>query len=186
MSIGARKALVGLVVTGVFFGALVPAGFWWLSSYLDYATRVRPLPIPAPVALILAAASILIGVFWITWAYSYLVFVGKGLPLEAFGRALHPTKVLVTTGPYAYTRNPMVLGALFVLLGIALLRRSVTAVALIPLLAGCAAAYLVLFEEKALRQRFGDEYEAYRRSVPMLVPWLYRRTPNPEATLSPR
>ncbi len=176
MSVSAKKAAAGLVVTGLFIGAGAPAAFWFVSLLLDRALGFGPA-IPVPISLILAAASILVGVFWVTWSYSYLVFVGKGLPLEAFGRALHPTSILVTAGPYAYTRNPMVLGALFVLLGVAFLRRSVAGMAMVPVLAAIAAAYVAAFEEKALIRRFGADYEEYRRKVPMLIPRLTAYSP---------
>jgi len=176
MAIGTKKAVIGVVATIAFFAILVPSAFWWLTVLIDNLTALPPIPLPTQICLILAASSILVGAFWITWAHSYLVFVGKGLPLEAFGRALHPTQILVTTGPYAYTRNPMLLGALFVLLGIAFLRRSLGGVVLIPVLTGIAAAYLIAFEEKGLVRRFGEEYKRYRETVPMLLPSLRRRT----------
>ncbi len=181
MSVGAKKAALGLAVTGLFFGAACPAAFWFASVFLDRAFGLRSV-VPVPVSLILAAAAILTGAFWVTWSYSYLVFVGKGLPLEAFGRALHPTSILVTAGPYAYTRNPMVLGALFILLGIAFLRRSVAGMTMVPILAGVAVAYLVAFEEKALVRRFGADYEEYRRNVPILLPRLSPYVHEPVST----
>ena len=171
MSFGARKALIGLALTTVALGLAAPVGFWFLSLAVDRALGLGPV-ISAPAALILAAAAILVGVFWITWSYSYLVFVGKGVPLEVFGHALHPTSVLVTTGPYAYSRNPMVLGLLFVLLGVAFLRRSVAGLVLAPLIAALTATYLAEFEERALVKRFGADYEEYRHNVPMLIPRL--------------
>ncbi|MDH7601802.1 MAG: isoprenylcysteine carboxylmethyltransferase family protein [Armatimonadota bacterium] len=186
LTINTRKAVIGLAITGAFFAALVPLGFWWATLWIDSALKLPPIPFGIPTSLILASAFIVIGVFWITWAYSYLVFVGQGLPLEAFGRALQPTKVLVTTGPYAYTRNPMVLGALFVLLGVAFLRRSTAGIVLVPILAGLAAAYLKTFEEKGLAQRFSDEYERYRRVVPMLFPRVTRHTDEPSADAATR
>ena len=171
MSFGAKKAFIGLAFATAALGVAAPVGFWFLSLAVDRALGLSPV-LSAPVSLILAAAAILVGVFWITWAYSYLVFVGKGVPLEAFGHALHPTSVLVTTGPYAYARNPMVLGLLFVLFGVAFLRRSVAGLALAPLIATLIAAYLAEFEERALVRRFGADYEEYRHNVPMLIPRL--------------
>jgi protein-S-isoprenylcysteine O-methyltransferase Ste14 len=100
------------------------------------------------------------------------VFVGKGMPFEVFGYALHPTRTLVTTGPYAYVRNPALIGMLFLLLGVAFLARSLAGIVLVPIVAGFAVVYLAQFEEKALARRFGDEYDEYRRNVPLLIPRL--------------
>lgn len=171
VTVGVRKNLLGIVITVILMGIAVPVGFWLLAGAIDRTLPLGPLPDQA-VFLILAATSLLIGIYSISWAYSYLVFVGKGLPLEAFGKALHPTRYLVTTGPYAYTRNPMILGLLFILLGIAFLERSIAGLILVPVLAGFISLYLVEFEEKALVRRFGKVYEDYRRNVPLLIPRL--------------
>ena len=114
-----------MVITLVLAGIAAPVVFWFISRWLDREIGFGPI-MSAPISLILGAAAILFGVFWVSWAHSYLLFVGKGVPLEVFGWAIHPTRVLVTTGPYAYTRNPMALGLLFILLGVAFLRGSIS------------------------------------------------------------
>jgi len=120
----------------------------------------------------LTATSALIGVFWILWAWSYLLYVGQGLPLEVFGRPLHPTKILVTTGPYGYTRNPMVLGLLFILLAVAFFRGTLTGLIGVPLVGIGAWIYLRMFEEPELARRFGESYLTYRNCAPLLFPKL--------------
>lgn len=169
MTIGLRKTIAGTAAGLVGVLLVIPAAFWLGASALDRLFGLKPV-IYRPASQILCAASILIGVFWISWAYSFLVFVGKGLPLEAFGRAVHPTRFLVTTGPYAYTRNPTIFGLLFVLLGVALLRGSVSGLILVPVLGVLLCLYLVAFEEKGLARRFGVQYDDYRRSVSILIP----------------
>lgn len=171
MTVGVRKNLLSIAITVILMGIALPVGFWLLASAIDRSLSLATLPDQA-VFLILAATSMLIGIFWVSWAYSYLVFVGKGLPLEAFGVALHPTRYLVTTGPYAYTRNPMMFGLLFILLGIAFLERSIAGLVMVPVMAGFISLYLVKSEERALVRRFGKVYEDYRRNVPLLIPRL--------------
>ncbi len=171
MNIDVRKAVIGVVISLAVFVLAIPACFWLIVRAVDRTVGWPPLMGEGP-AYILAAVSALAGIFWTTWAWSYLIFVGKGLPIEAFGKALHPTSVLVTAGPYAYTRNPMVLGYLMILLGVAFLARSIFGTIMIPVLAATAYVYLAAFEEKALVARFGQEYEVYRRSVPPLFPRL--------------
>lgn len=170
MSVGTKRAAIGITVTIVLI-VLIPVAYWFLSSWLDDRLSLR-LPIFYAAAVFLGAACIVIGLFWITWAYSYLHFVGKGIPLELFGYALHPTRILVTTGPYAYTRNPMLLGELFLLLAIALLQPSMSGLLLIPVIGLVLLGYLKLFEEPTLRKRFNGDYEGYRRNVPLLFPRL--------------
>jgi protein-S-isoprenylcysteine O-methyltransferase Ste14 len=171
MTVGTKKAALGITVSLIVFGIGLPVAYWFISMALDHAFGVRAF-VNMPVSLILAATAMVIGVFWVSWSYSYLLFVGQGLPLEAFGRAFHPTSILVTTGPYAYTRNPMVIGMLFILAGVAFLRGSIPGVVLIPFLTIAVAVYLVAFEEGALLARFGPDYQEYRRNVPLLIPRL--------------
>ena len=114
------------------------------------------------------------------------VFVGLGLVLivataRMFGTVgrgtlapWDPPQRLVVRGIYRHVRNPMMSGALLVLLGEALLS------ACLPLLcwfafAGVAyAIYIPLSEEPGLARRFGEDYLIYKRNVPR---WVPRRTP---------
>lgn len=171
MTVSLRKAILGILITIIIVVVIVPTAYWFIIRAIDKAAGFSPI-LPQPIAAILAAASLFIAFFWITWAYSYLHFVGKGLPFEVFGYSLHPTKILVTTGPYAYVRNPMILGEMFILLGVAFLQRSVSGLFLIPVAAGLVSLYITLFEEKMLLKRFDGDYEEYRRNVPMLIPRL--------------
>ncbi len=171
MSMGIKKTVVGLTVSLFLVEICVPVAFWFVAIALDRALGLR-MNLPEPVPQILSATCLLIGVFWISWAYSYLVFVGEGLPLEVFGRALHPTRILVTTGPYAYVRNPMLLGLLFVLFGVAFLGRSTSGLILTPIIGVAAIVHMVEFEEKGLARRFGADYEEYRRNVRAIFPHL--------------
>lgn len=85
-----------------------------------------------------------------------------------------PTTHLVVSGPYAYTRNPMISGVAFVLLGEAALFGSVAVLGLSAIFAAVNTLYFRLSEEPGLLERFGLEYEEYRRHVPM---WIPRLTP---------
>jgi len=154
--------------------AVLPVAFWLVSWGLDSLFRLPPLPINRPVTLIVTGLSWSIGLFWMLWGYSTLIYVGGGSPLEAFGVAIEPTKQLVSAGPYAYVRNPMVFGFLFVLLGVAFLVGSISGLVLVPVAGVAAAVYLRVFEEKGLVRRFGIAYEHYREHVPLLIP---RATP---------
>lgn len=171
MSISTRKSIVGFAAT--FFGAaiIIPAAYGFLVGFLDDVFNFHHI-MPVPVSIILAATALFIGLFWATWAYSYIIFVGKGLPFEAFGYALHPTHVLVTTGPYAYARHPMFAGMIFILLAVALYLRSVSGLVLVPIIAVLYYFYLLKIEEKELVNRFGKDYIEYRSNVPAIIPRL--------------
>jgi protein-S-isoprenylcysteine O-methyltransferase Ste14 len=88
-----------------------------------------------------------------------------------------PTTTIAAHGIYARTRNPMYQGFLLLVLGLAILFRSDwTAILLIP--AALLVHYgVVLREERYLRRRFGESYEAYRAAVPRYGwPWGRAKT----------
>jgi protein-S-isoprenylcysteine O-methyltransferase Ste14 len=81
-------------------------------------------------------------------------------------------KDLVTGGIYAHSRNPMYVGNALILVGLAIASNSWLSVAVvIPLyLFTCMA--IVAAEERYLRGRFGDAFDAYCRDVPRWLPRL--------------
>jgi protein-S-isoprenylcysteine O-methyltransferase Ste14 len=76
---------------------------------------------------------------------------------------------LTTTGPYAYTRNPLYLGSLIIAIGFTLASRSW----IIAAIAAAIYVPVIRSEEKFLRARF-PQFEEYCREVPRLFP---RRRP---------
>ncbi|HTX35730.1 MAG TPA: isoprenylcysteine carboxylmethyltransferase family protein [Bryobacteraceae bacterium] len=97
-----------------------------------------------------------------------------GLALRAWAAGcLAKNQQLATSGPYAYTRNPLYLGTMLVAAGLAIASRSLGLAAL------TAAVFLLIYlpviqlEEQHLRRLF-PEYEAYAQAVPALWPRLRR------------
>jgi hypothetical protein len=89
-------------------------------------------------------------------------------------------KDLVTGGVYAHTRNPMYVGNMLILVGLAIASNSWTCVAVaIPFYAFVCAA-IVAAEERYLRGRFGADFDAYCHDVPRWLP----RLPGIGATLA--
>ena len=151
--------------------------------------RLGNVPLPEPYLLGIAASAGLSRVR--PWALpgSPLTHRLAGAPLIAAGtiviaRSLqaagqvdldHPRR-LVTTGPYAASRNPMYAGWALLHLGAAVTGGSVW------MLAAFAAATgqvhrLILGEERELGDRFGDEFGRYCAAVPRYLPrWPARAT----------
>lgn len=73
---------------------------------------------------------------------------------------------LVTTGIFAYTRNPMYLAFYAGMLGLALLFAADWVVLTAVVLALVIHYGVVRREERYLERRFGDEYRAYKERVP--------------------
>jgi protein-S-isoprenylcysteine O-methyltransferase Ste14 len=138
---------LGAVVLGVLLDWLMPA--YVLSAVLTRNGRIAisVLLIAAGVALALAGRG---------------TFVRFGTHVNPF----KPSSVLVTTGIFAYLRNPMYvgLGCLVAGVGVAL-ASDWTLVMLV------AAALLIHFgvvrrEERYLEAKFGDSYRQYKQAVP--------------------
>jgi protein-S-isoprenylcysteine O-methyltransferase Ste14 len=78
--------------------------------------------------------------------------------------------VLVTSGPFAYVRNPLYLGTIMIYFGVGIMANT-------PILAIVALIYfffqytmIVSLEEEALVRLFGPEYISYVEAVPRFVP----------------
>lgn len=88
------------------------------------------------------------------------------------GSAPRATDKLVIRGPYHFLRHPMYAAALYISLGLACLTQSLACFAVFCI-------YLVLirllipFEEKGLRQAYGEVYGNYQHKVRKLIPFLY-------------
>ncbi len=83
---------------------------------------------------------------------------------------LRKHEVLATTGPYAWTRNPLYFGSAILSAGFAIAAASWWAGALV---AGYFAAFypaVMRREEQELRERYGSSFEAYAARVPRFWP----------------
>lgn len=82
------------------------------------------------------------------------------------------TQALVTTGPYRYTRNPMYVGMLLLLLGWAMWLGSLSPLLLVPLFVPVLNTMQILPEEQILEQKFGQAYSDYKARTPRWLGWL--------------
>lgn len=73
--------------------------------------------------------------------------------------------VLVTGGPFRFTRNPMYLGFLIMLAGAAVASNTLIAVLPVALFFAAANWWYIPFEERAAEQAFGQHYRDYRDQV---------------------
>ncbi len=72
---------------------------------------------------------------------------------------------LVVTGIYRYTRNPMYLGGLVMLSGLALFLAKLSACFFLLFFVIYLTRFQIMPEEKVLRARFGAEFDDYTRRV---------------------
>ncbi len=96
--------------------------------------------------------------------------VGAGVAISASAvRAasdvdLERASTIVSSGPYAISRNPMYVGWTLLYVGGALITRNAWMVASLPVVAGLIHRD-VLREEPMLERAFGEEYIRYRKQV---------------------
>jgi len=82
-----------------------------------------------------------------------------------------PPENLVVDGPYKYVRNPMYLGHLIFMLGLAFVFKSWLAAALLAFHI-VWFNYRVIYDETQLEARFGDSYRDYRARVKRWIPGI--------------
>jgi protein-S-isoprenylcysteine O-methyltransferase Ste14 len=88
-------------------------------------------------------------------------FRRAGTPVVPFERST----VLITGGLFRYTRNPMYLGLVVLLLGIAIAMGTLGAFLPVPVFVWIIQKWFIEGEERFLTEIFGDEYRAYQRRV---------------------
>ena len=110
------------------------------------------------------------------WSYAGGGLVLAGLVLNAVSAGLfahHHTAIkpfqestaLVTRGPFRYSRNPMYLGMLLVLMGVGVLFGTVTPFLVLPFFAIAMTRIFISAEERSLAERFGRVYLDYQHKV---------------------
>ena len=75
------------------------------------------------------------------------------------------TTTMVTSGIYRFTRNPMYLGFLLILVGWAIDLSHLLAFAFLPLFVWYMNRFQILPEERALNTKFSEAFTRYKRSV---------------------
>lgn len=82
---------------------------------------------------------------------------------------------LVTTGVYAWVRNPVYSAAMLLCTGLLLMAHNLWLLILPPLFWALMTAMLIPTEEKWLRSLYGQEYEDYCARVNRCIPWPQKK-----------
>lgn len=121
--------------------------------------------------------------FWLakpTWPSLALgtILIVPGLLIRALASGnVRKNEALATSGPYAYTRNPLYLGSLLIGIGFAIAARSWWVGAILVVMFFAIYLPVIRGEEKFLREKFPD-FDDYSRRVPRMFP---RLTPAPSS-----
>ena len=161
-----RRALltpVGLLAFGSSLFVVIAGGL--------IADRALGLPrlFPGKLGLAIGGPFFMLGALLCSWCVARFR-KARGTPVP-----MNPPHELITSGPYAWVRNPMVTGVFAALFGLGLMLHSI-GIAFIGTPAYALAHWIELkrVEEPELARRFGAEYLDYKERVPMFVPRLTR------------
>jgi protein-S-isoprenylcysteine O-methyltransferase Ste14 len=114
--------------------------------------------------------------FLITGSCLWLWSVGKFLKTKGTPVPINPPPKLVTDGPYAYSRNPMLTGLFMVMAGIGIFFGSITLTfIMMPLFIFMSILEFKYIEEPELTKRFGTQYIEYKKKTPIIIPKLYKK-----------
>jgi protein-S-isoprenylcysteine O-methyltransferase Ste14 len=113
----------------------------------------------------LGSIPILVGVILYIWSAWYFTFVGKGTPAP-----FDPPKELVIKGPYQYSRNPIYVFVALALIGEAVFFGAAILVLYVAVILTFLHLWVVLYEERSLKRRFGEPYERYCHRVSRWIP----------------
>lgn len=133
----------------------------YVMALLGVIFAHKPLLLPG-------IALVLLGVFTRFWSAGHIVKSDK----------------LSDTGPYAFTRNPLYLGSFFSGLGIFVLVHNWWLLGIFVL--GFALFYgdTIRSEEEYLGGKFGEDFERYKRNVPVFFPRLWPHKSDDESHFS--
>jgi len=138
-----------------------------MPSWSRIATRTR-----VPLGFLFAAAYFWFArpAWWSIGAGLALILAGLLVRAVASGH-IRKNAALTTTGPYAYTRNPLYLGSILIAAGFGLASRNIWIAASAVLMFLLIYMPVIKAEEKYLRSIFPD-YGQYAARVPRLLPRL--------------
>ena len=149
----------GTVFVGTVF-VLAPLGAIQLNEAYDWPRW--QIPGHSVVGIGLAFAGIAV----ILYCSGLFSRIGRGTPVP-----IEPPEHLVITGLYRYSRNPMYVAQLAILLGLFVYRGELALLLYLVIYTGAVRSMVVWREEPELRERFGAEYVRYARRVPR---WIAR------------
>jgi protein-S-isoprenylcysteine O-methyltransferase Ste14 len=138
-----------LVRPPIAWALAVLAGF-----ALQWAVPLPFMPASAPAGLVGGIAFVL-ALALVAWAIATMTRAGSNVPTNM------PTTTIVQTGPYRFTRNPIYLGMLLGLVGLAIAFDSLWLLGMLVPFALVIRYGVVAREEAYLERKFGSAYRPY-------------------------
>lgn len=159
-----RKVRNLLTPVGASIFLALTALFVIVSLEVDRFLELPKLLAPS-VSLIISAPILTAGLLLYLWSVVHFI-KARGTPVP-----FNPPPKLVTSGPYAYLRNPILAGIFIFLFGLGILLRSISLIFIFtPLYVLLNVLVIKAIEEPELEKRLGKEYIEYKKKVPMFIP----------------
>jgi protein-S-isoprenylcysteine O-methyltransferase Ste14 len=169
------QQVIGYIVGGSLVLLIIPYAIYSAAKYFDPVLGIELLQIEQ-FRIALSCVVFLSGSIFGIWSVVAQNTIGKGGPLQVGNINISPkTQNLVVSGPYKYTRNPMLFGACLMYFAFAVYLNSIIAVIIVVLFMTFMLVFVKLSEEKRLLKDFGKSYEEYRRKVSMFLPWIPKK-----------
>ena len=164
-----KKRIFVLIGSGIYVIIIMPIIGILVSMAMDNLLNL-PKIIHTPYNFVVAPIILIVGFFWAIWSNIEIYKRGNGSPVPF--KDTH-TLYVVRSGPYKYTRNPMIFGYVIIWIGLGVLINSfflTVGFALIILIV--LILVVKLWEEKNLEKRFGSQYLEYKKNVSFIIPFL--------------
>ena len=130
-----------------------------LASFVSQIILLFSFPISVDLSSLLGLILILSGISLVFVSFRFMrkmktTFIPDGTP-----------EVLISTGPFKFSRNPIYLGMLTILVGVAFLMSSLSAI-IIAFVFGIIINFTwIAHEEKKLHELFSEDWENYSSKV---------------------
>ncbi len=154
-----------ILVIATIFSYILIAPFYILDISTQVLVDVFTFPadiIPPPFSLI-GILLIPVGMLLVIWANYALLHIGK-IGLRDREPMQRPS-TLVLVGPFRFTRNPIYLGCLLMMLGLVIVWSSVVTAFLLIVVYIIIRHIFIKREETILEEEFGDEYRDFKKRV---------------------
>jgi len=163
-----KKKIIITPIAGILF-LFISSLFVFVPIYIEKLLNIPHLW-SSPLNYILSVPFFILGLILVIWTNFIFIRI-KGSPVP-----LNPPPKLITTGSFAFSRNPMTGGLFLLMFGFGFYYSSILSIIIfIPLYIFFHVKELKAIEEPELIKRLGDDYIEYRKKVPMFFPWKPRR-----------
>ena len=169
MATHSRKTRILLTPLGIIIFSLIITAIMLAALVCDKLLHL-PRFVPEEARLVLSLPLMAIGIAVTFWSVFYFL-KARGTPVP-----FNPPPQLVETGPYRFSRNPMLTGVFIFLFGTGVWLNSISLVFFFtPLFIIFIVWEVKQIEEPELIKRLGSDYIEYRKRTPMFLPNLKRR-----------